>query len=322
MIQDIKQLFALHKKPIKGFLWLEWAIFMYMLITTVVVMFAYTKAENPESMLWGRLRIAIMMLGLWLVYKLVPCRFTLLTRVLTQFGLLAWWYPDTYEINRMFPNLDHLFAQWEQFLFGFQPSLVFHSAFSSPIIGELMDMGYFAYYPMMVVVVLFYFFKRHDSFLQCSFIIIASFMVYYLIYDFLPVVGPTFYFKAIGIDNASKAIFPSLNDYFNHNTTCLPSPGYTNGIFYNLVENAKEAGERPTAAFPSSHVGISTICMLLVYKAKAWKLLWVLLPLWVFLCLATVYIQAHYAIDTLAGFVSALIFFFVFSQKWFQQEVY
>ena len=112
MIQDIKQLFALHKKPIKGFLWLEWAIFMYMLITTVVVMFAYTKTENPESMLWGRLRIAIMMLGLWLVYKLVPCRFTLLTRVLTQFGLLAWWYPDTYEINRMFPNLDHLFSQW------------------------------------------------------------------------------------------------------------------------------------------------------------------------------------------------------------------
>ena len=37
----------------------------------------------------------------------------------------------------------------EQSLFGFQPALVFASNFSSPIISELMDMGYAAYYPMI-----------------------------------------------------------------------------------------------------------------------------------------------------------------------------
>ena len=31
-----------------------------------------------------------------------------------------------------------------------------------------------------------------------------------------------------------------------------------------------------------------------------------MLPFYVFLCMSTVYIQAHYVIDALAGFVSAL----------------
>lgn len=318
MKKTIQSLFKIHDKPIKGLLWLEWAVLAYMFITTVVILFAYTKAVNPESMLWGRFRIGIMMMGLWLVYRLVPCRFTLLARVLTQFGLLAWWYPDTYQLNRLFPNLDYLFAHWEQMLFGFQPAVIFSATFSSPIISELMDMGYFSYYPMMLVVVLFYFFYRHEQFLQCCFVLLASFMSYYLIYDFLPVVGPTFYFKAIGMENVSRGVFPALNDYFSHNTTCLPSPGYTNGIFYNLVENAKAAGERPTAAFPSSHVGVSTICLLLAYRTKAWKLFWGIMPFYFFLCLSTVYIQAHYAIDTVAGFLSAILFYMLFTRKWFQ----
>ena len=34
-----------------------------------------------------------------------------------------------------------------------------------------------------------------------------------------------------------------------------------------LGKTRKNAGERPTAAFPSSHVGVSTICMLLDRKS-------------------------------------------------------
>ena len=116
--------------------------------------------------------------------------------------------------------------------------------------------------------VLFYFFYDYKNFQRCAFVIIASFMVYYVIYDFLPVVGPTFYFKAIGMDSVSKGIFPAVGHYFNTHTDCIPSPGYPNGIFYQLVESAKEAGERPTAAFPSSHVGISTVCMLLAWRTQ------------------------------------------------------
>lgn len=317
----IIDLFKIETKPRKGLLALEWAVLAYLVLTTLVILFTYTRLENPESMLWGRLRIVAMTMGLWIVYRLVPCKLTQLARVLAQFGLLAWWYPDTYEINRIFPNLDHWFATCEQQLFGFQPSVSFSQVFSSPIISELMDLGYVSYYPMMVFLVLFYFFYDYKNFQRCAFVIIASFMVYYVIYDFLPVVGPTFYFKAIGMDSVSKGIFPAVGHYFNTHTDCFPSPGYPNGLFYQLVESAKEAGERPTAAFPSSHVGISTVCMLLAWRTQNRWLFWTLMPFFAFLCMATVYIQAHYAIDTIAGFVTAIAFYFIFWAKfWHKNE--
>ena len=103
-----------------------------------------------------------------------------------------------------------------------------------------------------------------------------------------------------------------MNDYFNHHQGCLVSPGYQEGLFYHLVEDAKAAGERPTAAFPSSHVGIATVCMLLIGHTRNRKLLWLLVPFYAFLCLATVYIQAHYVIDAIAGFASGVAFYFLF----------
>ena len=77
------------------------------------------------------------------------------------------------------------------------------------------------------------------------------------IYIFVPVAGPQFYFPAIGGDNVAQGIFPAIGDYFNHNQELLPGPGYEHGFFYNLVESSQQVGERPTAAFPSSHVGMS-----------------------------------------------------------------
>lgn len=174
-----------------------------------------------------------------------------------------------------------------------------------------MDMGYFMYYPMIAAVVFFYFFCRYREFERISFVMLASFFIYYVIFIYVPVAGPTFYFDAVGVREITKGIFPAMGDYFNTHTNCLPSPGYTDGIFYHLVEDAKAAGERPTAAFPSSHVGISTICILMAWHTGNRKLVYILLPFYVFLCMATVYIQAHYLIDALAGFVSAVVIYFL-----------
>jgi membrane-associated phospholipid phosphatase len=174
-----------------------------------------------------------------------------------------------------------------------------------------MDLGYASYYPMIVLVLLFYFFARYEEFHRAAFIVLASFFLYYVIFIFVPVVGPTFYFNAVGVDQIAKGVFPDLGLYFNNHQECLPSPGDVNGIFYHLVESAKEAGERPTAAFPSSHVGCSTVLMLLALHTKKRWIVWLLLPLYVLLCFATVYIQAHYAIDAIAGFITAVVFYLV-----------
>ena len=313
----MKQLFKLETKTYKGLFAAEWAMLAYWLLTTLIIVVCYTKVQNPEAMLWGRVRILFTTAALYAVYRMLPCRLTRLARIGVQLAFLSWWYPDTYELNRMLPNLDHVFATWEQLLFGCQPALLFSQLTAhlptlvSNIFSELMDLGYASYYPMIATVIIYYFFFRYKEFQRAAFIVLAAFFIFYVVFIVVPVTGPTFYYQAVGVDNVAQGIFPNLGSYFNLHQECMPSPGYTDGIFYHLVENAKAAGERPTAAFPSSHVGISTILMFLAWHTRERRLFFVLLPFFVLLCISTVYIQAHYAIDALAGLLSGTIIYYV-----------
>lgn len=313
----MKELFRLEKKPIRGLLWLEWAVLAYALATTIFILFTYTRLHQPDQMLWGRAQVLLMTLALWGVYRLLPCRLMVLARVCGQLAFLGWWYPDTFELNRIFPNQDHLFATWEQAVFGFQPALTFCQECSSAVVSELLSLGYVSYYPMIVAVVLFYFCFRYEQFLRTAFIIIASFICFYAIFIFLPVAGPQFYYQAVGTDQIAQGTFPQLGDYFdrlafdvlNHDLS-LPIPGWKQGIFYQLLVEAHNAGERPTAAFPSSHVGVATVLLWLAWDARSRKLFFSLLPLAVLMFFATFYIQAHYAIDAMAGLVAGTLMFF------------
>ena len=212
-----------------------------------------------------------------------------------------------------------MFAQAEQSVFGFQPALVFCDAMPSAWFSELMDMGYASYFPMILAVTLFYFFCRYAEFERASFVLIAAFFIYYVVFVALPVTGPQYYYPAVGMEKIAMGIFPNVGDYFNLHSERLTSPGYADGIFYQMVEHAHEAGERPTAAFPSSHVGISTIIMLLAWHTGNRRLVLCLLPFFVLMCFSTVYIMAHYAIDAFAGLISGALLYFVLmwvSRKW------
>jgi membrane-associated phospholipid phosphatase len=68
--------------------------------------------------------------------------------------------------------------------------------------------------------------------------------------------------------------------------------------------------ERPTAAFPSSHVGIICIIWILSFR-YAPTLLKIIIPIGILLFLSTVYIKAHYLIDVFGGIISAPIFYWL-----------
>jgi membrane-associated phospholipid phosphatase len=51
--------------------------------------------------------------------------------------------------------------------------------------------------------------------------------------------------------------------------------------------------------------------MTLVLRMRMWKYLLVLAVPYLFLCMSTVYIQAHYAIDAIAGFFVGIALFFL-----------
>lgn len=308
----------------KGLFAVEKMTLIYDLLTSILILFLFQRMDHPWHMLIDRAMIAAMTFLLMYLYRLAPCKFSAFVRIVIQLSLLSYWYPDTFEFNRFFPNLDHLFASAEQFLFSGQPAIWLCNTFPHLIVSEAFNMGYFFYYPMMAIVMLYYFIFKFELFEKVSFVLVTSFFIYYLIYIFVPVAGPQFYFPAVGLDNVYQGIFPAIGDYFNHNQELLPGPGYQHGFFYSLVEGSQQVGERPTAAFPSSHVGISTVLMIMAWRGSK-KFFFCLVPFYMLLCGATVYIQAHYVIDAIVGFFSAFLFYIIATKmfkRWFAMPMF
>lgn len=313
MAVKISDLLIRDQKATKQLLAFEWVAIGYLLFTLLMMVILWDKLVSPGEMLRGRAQFLVLTLASWALHYLWPCRLTMLARVAVQMAFLSWWYPDTYELNRSLPNLDHVFAGWEQSLFGCQPSLLFSQKVPYGWFSELMCLGYVSYFPLMAITCLYYFFKRYHELRMMVFIMLASFFAYYVIFVLLPVTGPQFYYLAVGTDKIAAGIFPNISDWFLTHSERMAAPGWSDGFFYHLLDLTHDAGERPTAAFPSSHVGITTVVMLLALRTRSRGLIFTILPFYILMCLSTVYIYAHYAIDAIAGFLTGCLFYGIFS---------
>ncbi|MBQ7420221.1 MAG: phosphatase PAP2 family protein [Prevotella sp.] len=293
----------------KGLWVVEKVIIAYIAFTILMMACWWDAMVHPAAMLWMRARVLLLMGALWLLYRWRPCRLTRLVRVTGLMITLSWFYPDTYEVNRVLPNLDHIFAGLEQQLFGCQPSLLFSEVCPWGWFSELMCLGYVSYFPLMVTILLYYFFRRYEEFGMASFVLISSFFIYYTVFVILPVTGPQFYYLAVGTDKIAAGIFPNLGHWFLTHGERMAAPGWSDGFFYHLLDLTHDAGERPTAAFPSSHVGVTTVIMLLACHTRSKGLTLSMLPFFVLMCLSTVYIYAHYAIDAIAGLLTGVLIY-------------
>lgn len=316
MAIKIGDLFKREKKAAKGLLSFEWVAFGYLAFTVLMMIILWDKLTNAEDMIKGRIQFVLVTLALWAVYRLWPCRLTIFLRILGQMAFLGWWYPDTYEINRALPNLDHLFAGWEQSLFGCQPSLLFSQKITYGWFSELMCLGYVSYFPLMLITYLYYFFKRYKEFQMTAFVMLGAFFVYYVVFVLLPVTGPQFYYLAVGPEKIAAGIFPNIGDWFLTHSERMAAPGWTDGFWYHMLDLTHDAGERPTAAFPSSHVGVTTVVMLLALRTRSKGLIFTILPFYILMCLSTVYIYAHYAIDAIAGMVTGVLLYYLLITLW------
>jgi len=209
---------------------------------------------------------------------------------LVVYVLLASFYGETAHLNTfLFSKIDPLLSLIDQWIFGVQPSILFSEKFSNIFFSEWMFLGYFSYYLMPLVAFFAIWKYRKDKFEEFSFLVLTTYFVYYLIFIFLPAEGPQFFFPE------------PLNQ--------VPSQG----IFSYLVKLIQHYGEVPTAAFPSSHIGVTVVLLILLFQLKK-GLFKLYLPFAVTLMFSTVYIKAHYFIDILAGLVTGPIIL-SFSQK-------
>ncbi len=149
-----------------------------------------------------------------------------------------------------------------------------------------MHFGYFSYYLMTFGIPLLFYLKAPDKFNKTMFIIVLSFCFYYILFVLFPAIGPQFYFPV------EKQAVPD---------------GY---LFKEIMDIIIENGETQTGAFPSSHVGMAILFLILI-GTHFKKLLNILIPVVIILIASTVYLKAHYAIDVIAGLITGILFYYL-----------
>lgn len=264
-----------------------WPALLYFVIVAITLCLKdFSFNFNAEVLAVRGIFVALFAV-LLLVKRFLPERAFAFASIIFVYASLGLLYKETAVLNRFFtPALDPKLILWDEKIFGFQPALAFSEKISAPVFSELMFFGYFSYY-LLPVIVLFTLRKEEVSrVVEFGFLLITSFLLYYLIFICFPAYGPQYYFPAP----------------FNHIEA--------QGFFGNLVKVIQELGEAPTAAFPSSHVGISWIVLFWLFRNRKMSAVF-LLPFVLILMAATVYIKAHYFVDVAAGFITAPFIGFV-----------
>ena len=269
------------------------AVIFYLTVTAVLLLFLPDPLSGYAAHFYFRL---IVMAGIAVIIvadSKFKNNFTRFLHLFYPLTLLGYVYGETALLNHIFftEDLDPIFINLDEAVFGFQPAIEFSKTFPQVWFSELMNLGYFSYYFMPVVVSLVVYFTERDFAEKVVFLIISSFLIYYLIFIVFPVTGPQFYFK------------PPLSG--------VP----VTGIFSRAVKAVQEIGEHPTGAFPSSHVGMALIFLRICRKSSV-VMFWILIPFVFLILFATVYIKAHYAVDVIGGILSAPLVLFAGMKLW------
>jgi membrane-associated phospholipid phosphatase len=270
---------------------------IYFIITSVYMLIGISSLKHTgEHFLIRILFTLIIFLFSYYGKRIKRNTWFSLIRSIYPLFFLGYLYKETgYLNNILFDYFDPWFVKAEQFLWGMQPSLEFSRLFPERWFSELMNFGYFFYYFLTFgTAIAIYFYNRNKTD-QVVFIITTSFLIYYLFFSLFPVEGPQFYFppeQARTVD------------------------GY---LFSYLVKIAQDFGETQTGAFPSSHVGLSVVFLILSYK-YARKVFYLIIVPVILLWFATVYIKAHYLIDSLCGFPSGLLFYWISSKLYYRMN--
>ena len=263
------------------------SVLLYFAIIELVIIFTKPSLFLDWNFILTRIIFVFAFIFSLVIKNKISNNFFQLLQNILVFALMTFLYKETAMLNTLiFPKIDEFLSNLDQNIFKFQPSIEFSKHFNSLFFSELFYFGYFCYYllPLVVFGILYKFLPQKIE--EFGFILISSFLLYYFIFIIIPAEGPQFYFT-----------FPD-----NHIEA--------QGIFGNAIKLIQKNGEAPTAAFPSSHVGISWIVIFWLYQNFR-KSVKYFLPFVILLMFSTVYIKAHYFVDVVAGFISAPIVFFL-----------
>ncbi len=198
--------------------------------------------------------------------------------------LLGAFFNWTQPVSHMFFSepFDPFMLKADLFLFGFNPGKeLVHILGNNYWLSEFMNFSYLSYYLTPWLVLYFYFAKKKKEFNYSAFVCCLVMFTCFLIQSVLPVEGPLYNDPEIA-----------------HHIVAGPISA--------AAANFLSGADVPGSAMPSGHVA-GTLAILFLTWQLFRKAFWYTLPLWVSLCIATVYGHFHYAVDGLAGLALAVI---------------
>lgn len=188
------------------------------------------------------------------------------------------------------PNdVDASLVAWDDYLLGFQPA-IYLEPFITP---ELTDFMYFSYSSFLIYILLFtmylYVKKKKVAFRETLVSVILTFYIGYVGYVIFPAVGPKF----------------TMSHLFE---TSLSGTFITDRLSFLMNYEISEYTRRD--CFPSLHNGVIFLILLFAFKhEKIYAYLF--FPFAIALFISTLYLRYHYFVDMIAGFLLAIIIFYL-----------
>lgn len=221
--------------------------------------------------------------------------------VIRKFYLLAFVYLIYDQVHIFIPHInsmmfDDVLIKADQFLFGCNPTEWIYQ-FENPFLTEFLQFCYMTFFFLPIIQGVELHFRKKD--VEFSILvrqILFGFYVSYLLYFFMPAVGPRFSIHDFfALSNELPGVF--MTEHFRNfiNSGGGITPAMTNPeLFVNRD------------CMPSGHTMMTLMNIWLAFKFKS-KLRYGFLFIGSGLILATVYLRYHYVVDLIAGAAFAFI---------------
>jgi hypothetical protein len=239
---------------VKNYTFVDYATQAYLALVGLLILFFHNSTVPGWPRLLGA-HAACLLLVHWLIQAYARRKPASLLDFLRHFYPVVLYtalFVETGLLNRMFCQeyLDPMVAQWEQALFGCQPSVLFMQKLPWLAVSELFYASYFSYYVMIAGVGIALYLRSRRQFFHYLSVISFLFYVCYLIYIFLPVIGSRVFFHQVEgyvLPDATQQL--ALTDAYPEAVQA--------GVFFRLMRWVYRVFEAPGAALPSSHVAVA-----------------------------------------------------------------
>lgn len=219
-------------------------------------------------------------------------RISIILRDWLPFLLITFIYENLHDLSQHFylSDIAGIMMKWDIALFGVEPTL-WMQGFYSPLLTDYMAFAYALYFVFPLIIMFFLSqHERHFEFREMALALTFAFIMGFIGYVIWPCSPPRYFITAMFTDPA-----------------VLHGPL----LFDRLQAAWDNLSVIPCGAFPSLHVGISSVALFYAWKFRGfstlYKSIWYLyIPLVVSLWISTVYLRHHWVIDIFAGWAVAV----------------